>query len=287
MPWSGGTYSRTNGTYSGSTVWQSDAAAAVKIRADRHDTHDQDLATGINNCLTKDGQNSPSSNISWGNFKITSLANGAAASDAANYGQTITALAWSGNTITATRSAGNLTITVNAANITSSLGFTPVNKAGDSMTGSLSNTATIISGTSSGELRVGGQSAAQIGRAFKFDGTMAVTTSGVAGTFRTIALTDVETFTGNGNPAAPSGYALTVSGSFGGGYRLIDGSSHLGIWSASSAMTFGLGTSSSITRYMDLSAGGLRLGNGFRISTVTLSSAAPGALASGEVYFRY
>lgn len=135
MPWSGGTYSRSNGTYSGSTVWQSDAAAAVKIRADRHDTHDQDLATGINNCLAKDGQNSPSANIGWGSFKITSLGDGTAAADAATYGQTITALAWSGATITGTRSAGNLTITVTAANITSSLGYTPANKAGDTFTG--------------------------------------------------------------------------------------------------------------------------------------------------------
>lgn len=137
MPWSGGTYTRNNGTYSGSTVWQSDAAAAVKIRADRHDTHDQDIATGINNCLTKDGQNSPTQNISWGNFKITSLGNGTATTDAAAYGQTITALAWSGATITGTRSTGNLTITVTAANITSSLGYTPANRAGDTFTGAV------------------------------------------------------------------------------------------------------------------------------------------------------
>ena len=137
MAWSGGIFTRTNGTYAGSSVWQSDAAAAVKIRADRHDTHDQDLATGINNCLTKDGQNAPTQNISWGAFKITNLGNGSAATDAATYGQTITALGWSGGTITATRAAGDLTLAVTTANITSSLGYTPANKAGDTITGPL------------------------------------------------------------------------------------------------------------------------------------------------------
>jgi hypothetical protein len=57
MPWSGGTYTRTNGTYNGAGVWASDAAALIKIQSSRHDTHDQDLATGINACVAKDGSN--------------------------------------------------------------------------------------------------------------------------------------------------------------------------------------------------------------------------------------
>lgn len=116
MAWSGGIYTRTNGTYSGALVWSSDAAAAVKIRADRHDTHDEDLADGINNCLTKDGQNSPTANISWGTFKITNLGDGTAATDSATYGQTITAFSFDSgtNVLTGTRSAGNLTVDLSA-----------------------------------------------------------------------------------------------------------------------------------------------------------------------------
>lgn len=57
MPWSGGVYTRTNGTYNGATVWASDAAASVKIQSSRHDTHDQDIANGINACLLKDFSN--------------------------------------------------------------------------------------------------------------------------------------------------------------------------------------------------------------------------------------
>lgn len=57
MAWSGGVFTRTNGVYTGSTVWAQDAAAAVKITSARHDTHDQDLASGINACMAKDGSN--------------------------------------------------------------------------------------------------------------------------------------------------------------------------------------------------------------------------------------
>lgn len=55
MPWSSGTFTRTNGVFTGSGVWTSDAAASVNILAGRHDTHDLDLASGINFCLHKGG----------------------------------------------------------------------------------------------------------------------------------------------------------------------------------------------------------------------------------------
>ena len=60
--------------------------------ASRHDTHDKDLADGINDCIHKGGQNSATADISWGGYKITELTAGTAATDAANYGQTITDL---------------------------------------------------------------------------------------------------------------------------------------------------------------------------------------------------
>lgn len=71
MAWSSGNFSRSNGTYSGSTVWQQDAAAAVDIEADRHDTHDQDLAAGIDACLHKGGQNAMTANLDLGGYTIT------------------------------------------------------------------------------------------------------------------------------------------------------------------------------------------------------------------------
>ena len=57
MAWNGsGTFSRTNGTNTGATLWAADAAAATKITTARHDTQDEDIATAITACLTKNGE---------------------------------------------------------------------------------------------------------------------------------------------------------------------------------------------------------------------------------------
>lgn len=122
MPWSAGTFTRTNGVFTGAHVWQSDFNALVKIVFSRHDTHDQDLAQGVNACLNKNGQNSPTANINWGGFKITNLAYGSADKDSATYGQTITAAAVdpTSKILTLTRIQGDVTVDL-----------TPVTVAGD------------------------------------------------------------------------------------------------------------------------------------------------------------
>lgn len=71
MGWNGsGTFTRTNGDNTGSTTWQQDKADGDKILASRHDTHDQDLADGINSCLAKNGENSMTANLDMGGFLI-------------------------------------------------------------------------------------------------------------------------------------------------------------------------------------------------------------------------
>lgn len=87
MAWSGGTFSRTNGVNSGSTLWASDRDDGTAILAARHDTHDQDLADGINACIAKDGSNAFSGNVNLGSNKIINLADGSASTDAANLSQ--------------------------------------------------------------------------------------------------------------------------------------------------------------------------------------------------------
>lgn len=87
MAWSGGTFTRTDGTYSGTSVWASNLSAGIKIVAARHDIHDQDLAQGINACLNKNGQNSPTANINMGSFKFTNLAAGTTNGDSVRYEQ--------------------------------------------------------------------------------------------------------------------------------------------------------------------------------------------------------
>lgn len=77
MPWSGSpgskTFTRSNGTYTGTQVWAQDSAANTKITSFNHDSHDQDLATGINTCLTKDGSNSATADLPMGGNKLTNV----------------------------------------------------------------------------------------------------------------------------------------------------------------------------------------------------------------------
>jgi hypothetical protein len=100
MAWSAGTYTRTNTTYNGATVWAQDEANSIDILSTRHDLHDQDLAAGINACLHKGGQNSMTANLPMGGFKITGAADGTADSDLATKGQMDTAIGAGGGGIT-------------------------------------------------------------------------------------------------------------------------------------------------------------------------------------------
>lgn len=88
MPWNGaGAIIRTDGTRTGSDLWQQARDADVDIEADDHDVHDEDLADAIEKCLNRDGENAMAANVSWGGFKITSLGTGAARTDSLNLGQ--------------------------------------------------------------------------------------------------------------------------------------------------------------------------------------------------------
>jgi hypothetical protein len=110
MAWNGsGNFQRTNGSFSGSAVWEDDANAGFDIVDSRHDTHDQDLAQGINNCLTKDGQNSPTADLSMNTFKHTNVGDGTARNHYATVGQlqdqtvqAVSAVGGTANAITAT-----------------------------------------------------------------------------------------------------------------------------------------------------------------------------------------
>lgn len=79
MPWSGGSYTKGN---SGTGGWAGDAAAGIGIEAGRHDTQDNDFATGINQCLNKDGSNAATANLNFGGYRPSNVAAGTAAAPA-------------------------------------------------------------------------------------------------------------------------------------------------------------------------------------------------------------
>ena len=71
MGWSSGTFSRVHD-------WTSDEAGAIDIEAARMDQEDDNFETGINTCLTKDGQNSPTADLPMGSQKHTGVGNATA-----------------------------------------------------------------------------------------------------------------------------------------------------------------------------------------------------------------
>lgn len=100
MAWSGGTYSKGNSATGG---WAGDASLGIGIEAGRHDTQDNDFATGINQCLNKDGSNSATGNLNVGGYKITNMATGTASGDAVTLGQAQAGIAIQSTTVAQSR----------------------------------------------------------------------------------------------------------------------------------------------------------------------------------------
>lgn len=79
MGWSGGNYTKGNAATGG---WVGDASLGIGIEAWRHDTQDNDFATGIDQCLNKAGQNAMTGNLNLGGNYPVNLGAGTAAAPA-------------------------------------------------------------------------------------------------------------------------------------------------------------------------------------------------------------
>lgn len=77
--------------------WSADFANNLFISSDRMDAEFNGIAAGLSNCMTRDGQSPAVHDIPLGNNRITGLAPGVAATDAANLGQ-VTTTQWSADT---------------------------------------------------------------------------------------------------------------------------------------------------------------------------------------------
>lgn len=73
-----------SGTFNRLYSWVTDAANSIKIVPDRHDNEDNGFATGLSLCITKDGQQTITSDIPFNSKKITGLGNATADADALN-----------------------------------------------------------------------------------------------------------------------------------------------------------------------------------------------------------
>lgn len=127
MPFNG------TGAFTRNFSWTADKAAGIPITASRFDADENDIASGLSLCITRDGQGVPTSAISWNGQRLTNLADPVAAQDAATlHVLTTTYLPLKGDTSGGTAPAGNVgeiissniispvTLTTNtAANVTS------------------------------------------------------------------------------------------------------------------------------------------------------------------------
>lgn len=79
-----------SGTFTRTYNWTDDKTNGIKILASRHDQNDTDFVNGINNCITKDGQNSATANLPMATFKHTNVAAASALTDYLRADQAIT-----------------------------------------------------------------------------------------------------------------------------------------------------------------------------------------------------
>ncbi len=84
------------GTFQRIYSWAVDAANGILVRSDRMDTEMDGFATGLSNCITKDGQQTVIANIPFAGYKITGLGNGSAPADSVNYAQVFVAPSFTG-----------------------------------------------------------------------------------------------------------------------------------------------------------------------------------------------
>lgn len=70
------------GTYVRNYNWTQDAANGIPITASRFDAEHNGFASGLSNCITRDGQGKPVADISWNNHKIITLADPSLPQDA-------------------------------------------------------------------------------------------------------------------------------------------------------------------------------------------------------------
>jgi len=73
-----------SGVYNLVMDWVADAAAGIKIRADRHMTQDTDFKNALSNVVCRDGQSTITADMPWNAKRITNLGDPVNAGDALN-----------------------------------------------------------------------------------------------------------------------------------------------------------------------------------------------------------
>lgn len=76
-----------NGNFNLIYNWQTDKANGIKIRADRMDAQEADIATGLTTCVTRDGQSPATADLPMGGFGHTNVRSASARTEYLTAGQ--------------------------------------------------------------------------------------------------------------------------------------------------------------------------------------------------------
>jgi len=121
MAWSAGVYTRAGTVHTGATTWASSAADGdAVISSSEHDTHDQDLANGINACLAKDGSNAMTGSLNAGSQKIVSMAAGTATGNGGRWDEDVSGITLDGTSLVVAFNGAASDLTLDLASIGSS-----------------------------------------------------------------------------------------------------------------------------------------------------------------------
>jgi len=148
-----------SGTFVRVHDWTDDADNNIDIEASRMDEEDDGFATGLSNCITKDGQTTPTDNIPMAGFRFTTVGNATARNEYAAAGQIQDqSFVWCG---TAGGTANALTLTPSPAITAYATGQSFVFKAGASPNSGATTIAisglSTIAAQSDGAALVGGE----------------------------------------------------------------------------------------------------------------------------------
>lgn len=76
-----------NGVFLRVRNWMNDAAANIRIRADRHDSEDDNFALGLTQCITKDGQTTITANLPMATYRHINVGSAQNPTDYARFDQ--------------------------------------------------------------------------------------------------------------------------------------------------------------------------------------------------------
>jgi hypothetical protein len=115
MGLSGGTYTRDDGSRTGSSICEQQKAASAKPSAELFDNMFNDMATALSTAFYKDGQATATGSWNLGGYKITNMAAGADNGDSVRYEQVVKV---AGDTMSGALAMGSNKITGLAAGTT-------------------------------------------------------------------------------------------------------------------------------------------------------------------------